>query len=87
MAEREAQLLPVQYFHIVYWLPAPIADIAYQNKRVIYDLLFKAAAETTIIWGCQVPESSGTSAGERALPNVHADRPAPQIRANREVLS
>jgi Putative transposase/Transposase zinc-binding domain len=48
LAEREAELLPVQYFHIVYTLPAAIADIAYQNKRVIYDLLFKAAAETTI---------------------------------------
>jgi hypothetical protein len=48
LAEREAELLPVEYFHVVYTLPAPIADIAYQNKRVIYDLLFKAAAETTI---------------------------------------
>jgi Putative transposase/Transposase zinc-binding domain len=48
LAEREAELLPVEYFHIVYTVPAPIADIAYQNKRVIYDLLFKAAAETTI---------------------------------------
>jgi hypothetical protein len=48
LAEREAELLPVEYFHIVYTLPAAIADIAYQNKRVIYDLLFKAAAETTI---------------------------------------
>jgi len=48
LAEREAELLPVQYFHVVYTLPAPIADIAYQNKRVIYDLLFKAAAETTL---------------------------------------
>ena len=36
------------YFHVVYTLPAPIADIAYQNKRVIYDLLFKASAETTL---------------------------------------
>ena len=48
LAEREAELLPVEYFHVVYTLPAPIADIAYQNKRVIYDLLFKAAAETTL---------------------------------------
>ena len=48
LTEREAELLPVEYFHIVYTLPAPIADIAYQNKRVIYDLLFKAAAETTL---------------------------------------
>ncbi len=48
LAEREAELLPVGYFHVVFTLPAPIADIAYQNKRVIYGLLFKAAAETTL---------------------------------------
>ena len=48
LAEREADLLPVGYFHIVFTLPAPIADIAYQNKAVIYDLLFKASAETLI---------------------------------------
>ena len=48
LAEREAELLTVGYFHLVFTLPGPIADIAYQNKRVIYDLLFKAAAETTI---------------------------------------
>ena len=47
-AEREAELLPVPYFHVVFTLPAPIADIAYQNKAVIYDLLFKAAADTTL---------------------------------------
>jgi hypothetical protein len=48
LAEREAELLPVPYFHVVYTLPAPIADIAYQNKAVIYDLLFKLSAETTL---------------------------------------
>jgi hypothetical protein len=48
LADREAELLPVGYFHLVYTLPAPIAAIAYQNKRVIYDLLFKAAAEATL---------------------------------------
>jgi hypothetical protein len=48
LTEREAELLPVPYFHVVYTLPAPIADIAYQNKAVIYDLLFKASAETTL---------------------------------------
>jgi hypothetical protein len=46
LAEREADLLPVLYFHVVFTLPAGIADIAYQNKAVIYDLLFKASAET-----------------------------------------
>jgi hypothetical protein len=48
LAEREAELLPVPYFHVVFTLPAQIADIAYQNKAVIYDLLFKASAETLI---------------------------------------
>ena len=48
MEEREAELLPVPYFHIVFTLPAAIGDIAYQNKRVIYDLLFKASAETML---------------------------------------
>ena len=43
---REAELLPVPYFHIVFSLPAQIADIAYQNKAAIYDILFKASAET-----------------------------------------
>jgi hypothetical protein len=48
LAEREAELLPVPYFHVVFTLPGQIADIAYQNKAVIYDLLFKASAETLI---------------------------------------
>jgi hypothetical protein len=48
LAEREAELLPVPYYHVVFTLPTPIADIAYQNKAVIYDILFKAAAETLI---------------------------------------
>ena len=41
-------MLPVPYFHVVFTLPGPIADIAYQNKPVVYDLLLKAAAETLI---------------------------------------
>ena len=48
LAEREAELLPVPYFHVVFTLPEPIAAVAYQNKAVIYDLLFKAAAEATL---------------------------------------
>jgi hypothetical protein len=45
---RQAELLPVPYFHLVFTLPEPIADIAYYNKAVIYDLLFKASAETML---------------------------------------
>jgi Putative transposase/Transposase zinc-binding domain len=43
-----AELLPVPYFHVVFSLPAKIADIAYQNKAAIYDILFKASAEAMI---------------------------------------
>jgi len=46
LAAREADLLPVPYYHVVFTLPKAIADIAYQNKSVIYDLLFKASAES-----------------------------------------
>jgi Putative transposase len=48
LGEREADRLPVAYYHVVFTLPAQIADIAYQNKAVIYDLLFTASAETMI---------------------------------------
>jgi len=48
LAAREAELLPVPYYHVVFSLPAQIADIAYQNKAVIYDLLFKASSETML---------------------------------------
>jgi len=48
LAEREAELLPVPYFHVVFTLPASIARIAYQNKAVVYDLLFKASAEALL---------------------------------------
>ena len=48
LAERQAELLPVGYFHLVFTLPSQIAEIAYHNKRVIYGLLFKAASEATL---------------------------------------
>jgi hypothetical protein len=48
LAEREAELLEVGYFHLVFTLPAAIANIAWQNKAVVYNMLFKAAAETTL---------------------------------------
>ena len=46
LAERESELLPVPYYHLVFTLPAAIADIAYHNKATVYDLLFKASSET-----------------------------------------
>jgi hypothetical protein len=48
LAEREADLLPVGYFHVVFTLPAEIADVAFQNKAAGYDLLFQAASETML---------------------------------------
>jgi hypothetical protein len=46
LAEREAELLPVPYYHVVFTLPAAIGAIAFQNKAAVYDLLFRSAAET-----------------------------------------
>ena len=48
LAEREAELLSVPYYHMVFTVPAPVADLAYQNKDVIYDILFRASAETML---------------------------------------
>jgi len=48
LSARQAELLAVPYYHVVFTLPAPIADIAYHNKAAVYGLLFKAAAETLI---------------------------------------
>ena len=48
LAARQAELLPVPYFHVVFTVPAEIAEIAYQNKAVVYDILFKASAETVL---------------------------------------
>ena len=45
---RQTELLPVEYFHVVFTLPAPISDIAYQNKAVIYNILFQAASQTLL---------------------------------------
>jgi hypothetical protein len=46
LAARQIDLLPVEYYHVVFTLPAPVSDIAYTNKAVIYGLLFQVAAET-----------------------------------------
>jgi hypothetical protein len=46
LAARQAELLPVAYFHVVFTLPAPAAEIAFQNKACVYAILFRAAAET-----------------------------------------
>jgi hypothetical protein len=48
LAARQTELLPVEYYHVVFTLPGPISDIAYHNKAAVYGILFKAAAETLI---------------------------------------
>lgn len=45
-AAREADLLRMEYYHLVFTLPAPIAELAHHNKAIVYDSLFKAAAGT-----------------------------------------
>ena len=62
LAEREAELLPVPYFHVVFTLPAQIADIAYQNKAVVYGLLLKTSAETLITIAAD-PKHTGVRIG------------------------
>ena len=46
LQQRQAELLPVEYFHVVFTVPQEIAAIAYQNKAVVYDILFHATAQT-----------------------------------------
>src|SRR5258708_6835799 len=46
LADRQAELLPVPYFHVVFTLPAPIGEVAFQNQSVVYAILFRTAAET-----------------------------------------
>src|SRR5215831_1246960 len=66
MEARAAELLPVPYFHVVFTLPSPIGDIAYQNKAVIYNLLFKASAETMLTIAAD-PKHLGARIGITAM--------------------
>ena len=94
LAEREAGLSPVPYFHLVFTLPGPIADIACQNKAVIYDLLFKAAAEATLTIAAD-PKRLGARIGITAVlhtwgsamthhPHLHMIAPGGGLSANGE---
>jgi Putative transposase/Transposase zinc-binding domain len=66
LADREAELLPVPYFHVVFTLPAAIADLAWSNKAVIYDLLFKVAAQTLLTLAAD-PKHLGARVGFTAV--------------------
>lgn len=62
LESRQAELLPVEYFHVVFTLPAPIAEIAFYNQEIIYALLFRAAAETLLTIGAD-PKHLGAQLG------------------------
>jgi len=66
MEARQAELLPVEYFHVVFTLPTQIADIAYQNKAAIYNILFCAASQTLLRIG-QDPKRLGAKLGVTAV--------------------
>jgi hypothetical protein len=66
LADRRAELLPVPYFHVVFTMPAPLAAIALQNKALVYDTLFKAAAETIRVIGAD-PKHLGAETGMIAI--------------------
>jgi hypothetical protein len=66
LAAREADLLPIGYFHVVFTLPAEIGVIAYQNKAVVYDLLFRTAAETLLTIAAD-PKHLGARIGATAV--------------------
>jgi len=66
MQARQTELLPVEYFHVVFTLPTQIADIAYQNKAAIYNILFCAASQTLLRIG-QDPKHLGAMLGVTAV--------------------
>ena len=63
---REAELLPVAYYHVVFTMPAEIADIAFHNKAVVYDILFKAASQTLLTIAAD-PKHLGARIGVTAV--------------------
>ena len=94
LAEREADLLPVGYFHVVFTLPSEVADIALHNKAAVYDVLFHAAAETTLTIAAD-PRHLGARIGITAVlhtwgsalthhPHVHMIVPGGGIALNGE---
>ena len=60
--QRKAELLPTEYFHVVFTLPEPIAAIAFYNQEVVYDILFGATAETLLTIAAD-PQRLGVATG------------------------
>ena len=82
LERRQADLLPVPYFHVVFTLPAPVAAVAFGNKAIVYDLLFRTAADTLLTVAAD-PKHLGARIGLTAVlhtwgsamthhPHVHA---------------
>ena len=66
LEQRQAELLPVEYFHVVFTVPEAIAAIAFYNKAVVYDLVFRAAAETLLTMAAD-PQRLGVEIGFFAI--------------------
>ena len=76
LQDRQAELLPVEYFHVVFTVPEEIAALAYQNKAVVYGILFHAAAETLrTIGGAGWGPQSGWPAVDRLPSGLLPARP------------
>ena len=73
LADRQSELLPVPYFHVVFTVPAPIAEIALHNKAVVYGILFTAAAETLRIIAAD-PRHLGAEIGLNGEPSPSSPR-------------
>ncbi|MGC1951521.1 MAG: IS91 family transposase, partial [Gammaproteobacteria bacterium] len=91
---RQAELLPVEYYHVVFTLPGPISDLAYYNKSVLYNLLFTAAAETVLTLAAD-PKHLGARIGATLVlhtwgsamthhPHVHGIVPGGGLSLDRE---
>ena len=63
---RQAELLPIDYFHVVFTLPEALRDLAYQNKSAVYDLLFKTVADTLLTIAAD-PKQLGAKIGVTAV--------------------
>jgi hypothetical protein len=77
LAERKADLLPVGYFHVVFTVPAEVADFAFHNKAVVYDLLFRVASETMVTIAADPPSSRRAHRHHRRPPHLGLDDEAP----------
>ncbi len=95
LADRQGELVPVAYYHVVFTLPAQIARIAYQNKALVYDLLLRVSAETLSIIAAD-PKHLGAKIGLTAVlhtwgsamihhPHVHCIVPGGGLDRNRWV--